>query len=267
MAALTISFSRRPSDRLDLSALTPARLAGLSARDIAALSVGTDKRGARLGDIAAISGDDFSNIRITGGGDRLDSIGAGLTDGTIHVEGDAGRLLGKGMKSGRITVTGHVGPLAGSGMTGGLIDISGDADDQLGGAVSGAMAGQAGGLILVRGRAGHRVGDRMKRGTIAILGGAGDHCGSRMAGGTILAPEVGNQPGVLMKRGTLIIGRHGELLPTFVEAGGYELPFLALLRRWLSAEALEAASLVPARANRLRGDMATLGKGEILVGG
>ncbi len=265
MAALTIHFPARPDDRLDLAALVPAKLAGLSSHEIAALVVGTDRHAAILGDCATITGDDVTDIRILGGSDRLDRIGSGLAGGSILIEGNAGRLTGAGMSSGRITVSGSVGPLAGSAMTGGRIEIGGDADERLGGAADGAMAGQSGGLIVVAGRAGNRAGDRMRRGTIAVLGGCGDHAGSRMSGGTLLSPEVGDYPGVLMKRGTLLVGSHGLLLPTFVSAGSYDQPFLALLRNWLRDEAPAAARLVPDRAHRLRGDMSTLGKGEIML--
>ncbi|MEJ1160829.1 formylmethanofuran dehydrogenase subunit C [Prosthecomicrobium sp. N25] len=265
MAALTLRLLGEPPERLDLSAVTPAALAGLSAAAIAAIPVGTTAAGLRLGDVFAIAGDDPSEIRIEGGSPRLDRVGMGLESGSIRVAGSVGLEAGRGMKGGTLTVEGDAGHRAGAGMTGGTLAIGGDAGDFAGGALHGAMAGQDGGILLVRGRTGERTGDRMKRGLVVVLGGTGPHPGSRMAGGTILTAALGDRPGTLMKRGTLIAATVGDLGPTFVPSGGYELPFLGLFARHLAATLPEAASLVPRRAERLRGDMAALGKGEILL--
>ncbi|ODN71355.1 hypothetical protein [Methylobrevis pamukkalensis] len=137
--------------------------------------------------------------------------------------------------------------------------------DCLGGARPGAMAGMAGGLVLVGGTAGASAGDRMRRGTIAILGGTGPTAGARMSGGTLLAPSFGANAGFLMRRGTMIATSGDIPSSTFVEAGMYELPFLGLLRAHLQTKMARAAHLVPARARRFRGDMAMLGKGELLI--
>ncbi len=59
-------------------------------------------------------------------------------------------------------------------MRGGEIEIAGDAGDLLGGPLAGELAGMAGGVLLVRGRAGARAGDRLRRGLIVVEGGAGD---------------------------------------------------------------------------------------------
>lgn len=266
MAALVFRLGAPPPERLDLSPLTPAGLAGKSAAEIAAIPIGTTKRGLTVGDVFAVSGDDPAEIVFEGGSERFDRVGLGLAAGRITVVGDVGLEVGRAMKGGSIRVAGSAGPLAGAAMTGGLLTVEGDAGDFAGGATHGAMAGQAGGVLVVKGRTGERTGDRMKRGLIVVLGGAGAHAGSRMSGGTILAPSFGDFPGTLMKRGTLIAGSHGDLGPTFVHSGGFELPFLRLFAKHILATVPEAVALVPSRAERFRGDMAALGKGEILVG-
>ena len=49
---------------------------------------------------------------------------------------------------------------------GGRLEIRGDAGDFLGAPLEGEMEGMTGGLMIVRGKAGHRAGDRLRRGTI-----------------------------------------------------------------------------------------------------
>lgn len=264
--ALTFRLKAQVPERLDLSGLTPAALAGKSLGEIAALVIGTTRFAPTVGDLFDLSGTPDDTIHFEGGSERFDGIGTKLAGGTIVVEGDAGARLGTGMKSGTITVAGSVGPHAATAMTGGRIEIGGDAGDFLGGAIHGAMAGQQGGFVLVRGRIGDRAGDRMKRGTIVSLTGVGADVGSRMSGGTIIAPVSGTRPGTLMKRGTLILAEPGELAPTFVDTGSWAATFAMLLKRWIAAEAPDAAHLVPLRARRYRGDMAAVGKGELLVG-
>jgi formylmethanofuran dehydrogenase subunit C len=72
-----------------------------------------------------------------------------------------------------------------------------------------------------------------------------------------------------MRRGTVLLGGEApKLLPTFVpvrEAPGGV--FAALLARTLGAVSPGAAALARMPARRFAGDMASLGKGEILLAG
>lgn len=265
MAALQFTLKEAPPERLDLKALTPTGLAGLSRAEIEALPIGTTRTGVALGAVFAVAGSDPSTIALEGDA-RLDNVGHGLAGGSIHVDGHVGAYLGRGMKSGSITVTGSAtGPHAGAQMTGGTIRIDGDAAEATAGAVPGAMHGMAGGLMTIGGNAGRYLGDRMRRGVIVVLGSVGEAAASRMVGGTIVAGAFGARAGVGMKRGTLIGGSVEDLEPTFVPSGTYDAAFLAILAKYLQGEWADAADLVPARAARYRGDMAALGKGEILV--
>ena len=71
----------------------------------------------------------------------------------------------------------------------------------------------SGGLVHVRGDAGPRAGDRLRRGFILIEGRAGAYAGSRMIAGTLaIGGEAGDLPGYLMGRGTILLGRGATLL-------------------------------------------------------
>ncbi|MFD0933900.1 formylmethanofuran dehydrogenase subunit C, partial [Methylobacterium trifolii] len=94
-------------------------------------------------------------------------------------------------------------------------------------------------------------------------GDAGDMAGSRMIAGTIAARSVGDHPGYGMRRGTLVVGGHGAMSPTFVETGTHDLVFLRLLARALKRLSPEHAELIDRPLRRYSGDLATIGKGEI----
>ena len=86
-----------------------------------------------------------------------------------------------------------------------------------------------------------------------------------MIAGTVVAGTVGDHPGYGMRRGTILVRSHGAMLPTFVATGSHRLVVLRLLARTLAVVAPEAAQMATATVRRFSGDLATLGKGEILV--
>ncbi|BAQ46417.1 MULTISPECIES: formylmethanofuran dehydrogenase subunit C [Methylobacterium] len=260
----TLTLRAAPPERLDLAGLTPAALAGLSDGEAARLAVGTSRHALALGDCFAITLDGSDELRIVGATERLDRIGAGLAAGRIVVEGDVGQRLGAGMTGGTITVSGSAGPFAGTAARGGTIRIAGDAAESAGGAIHGAPAGLDGATLLIGGRAGDRLGDRMRAGLIVVRE-AGDHAASRMIAGTIVAEAVGDHPGYGMRRGTLVAARHGALLPTFVETGRQDLVVLRLLAKSIATHAPWAAALLRGPMRRYGGDLATLGKGELFT--
>jgi formylmethanofuran dehydrogenase subunit C len=264
MSALRLRLRETPPERLDLSALGPGPLRGLSEARIAQLSVGTTRTGVRLGDCFDITAGDVAEIRIEGGSARLDNVGAGLSGGTIRVEGDVGQRVGAAMTGGEIRIQGSAGPFAGAGAQDGLIVIEGDAGERAGGALYGHMAGLDGATLVIRGRAGSRLGDRMRRGLV-IAEQAGDLVGSRMVAGTIVAGTVGDHAGYAMRRGTLLVREHGLPVPSFAETGLHRLVFVRLLERAVRPFAPHLADLAHGDLYRWAGDFATLGKGEILT--
>lgn len=268
MTALTFTLKQQVAQRIDVSALTPDRLAGLSADAIRALPLNVGNRELELGELFSVGGDDADDIVIAGGA-RLDRIGFGMSRGRLRVDGDAGAYAGAQMRGGELVVGGSVGMFAACGMRGGSLSVEGNAGDFLGGALPGDMQGMRGGLVRVRGHAGERAGDRMRRGAILIGGDAGACCASRMIAGTVAVfGKLGERAGESMKRGTLLCTQAPErMLTTFNECGSFELVFLTLLfRQWkaLGAPFDTLAGRAP-RARRYMGDLGAGGKGELLV--
>lgn len=268
MSALTFTLRGPLSQRLDVSALTPDRLEGLTVAAISRLPIHLGNRKLALGDLFSVDGRDTRSIVFEGGG-TLDHVGQAMTFGTIRVSGDAGAYAGADMRGGAVLVSGSIGVLGACGMRGGELKIGGDAGDLLGGAPAGEMRGMRGGMVTVAGNAGDRLGDRMRRGHVLIGGDAGQYCASRMIAGTIAVfGRVGSGAGFGMTRGTLLCAREPErMLATFNECGTFELGFLSLLsRHWqgLGAPFDRLASRSP-RVQRWMGDIGASGKGEILI--
>jgi formylmethanofuran dehydrogenase subunit C len=265
---LTFTLRERPDQRLDLSPLVPHGLTGKTAREIERIELQTTRRRITVGDVFRLRIGDVEQIRIQGACDRLDYVGRAMTGGELIIEGDVGVQAGRLMAGGRLTVLGNVGPWAASGMKAGVFEIRGAAGARLGGPLQGEIAGMRGGLVIVRGSAGERAGDRMRRGTIIIEGEAGSYAGSRMIAGTLIVRRrAGPLPGYLLKRGTIVLGDGcSALSPTFVDCGRYELVAMRWLAGMLEPYSEAAVALMRRPLSRFAGDMAVLGKGEILVG-
>ena len=265
MSALTFELRTEPDQRLDLSPLTPAGLAGLSPKDIQAIAIGTTREKVTVGDLFKLKGTDAAKLRFVRTDARCDKISEGLIQGEIVVDGDAGAYLGSKMRAGRITVNGSAGVLAGASMRGGMIDIARDAGERAGGVAVGEAHGMRGGRLSIGGKAGSLLGERMRRGLIIGRGGAGDYVAGRMIAGTILLRgRVGRFAGYGLRRGTLIFDKEPkELLPTFGDCGVLDFNWLRVLDRQLKAT--DGRFKLSFRARRLMGDMAVLGKGEMLI--
>lgn len=269
MSRLVLALRDTPAGRLDLEGLTPTRLAGRSMAEIARVPIGADSGAVALGDVFAISGTAGDEIVIEGCMDALDGIGAGMDGGTMLVEGDVGDGAASAMSGGRLDIRGNAGNGLATGLGGGLVTVSGRVGDRAGGPRHGERFGMAGGTVVVGGDIGDRAGDRMRRGTMVIKGRCGTGTGSRMMGGTIWAERgLGAMPGALMRRGTLIAPHLDEVPATFADCGDHDLVTLRLLDRYLAAK---LGPLAPpslgGKVHKLMGDLATIGKGEILLTG
>ena len=268
MSALTLTLKYQPAQRVDMSPLTCDKLKELSLEQIAALTLQNGKSKVRVAELFDISGDDSQNIVIKNSFEKLDFIGKELNGGSISVEGDVGAYCGIGMKNGAITVNGNTGIFAACEMKKGFLTINGNVGDFLGGALPGNKMGMKGGTVLVKGNAGERVGDHLRRGVILIEGNAGDYCGSRMTAGTIaVMGNVGNHLGYAMRRGTLLLWNQPKIPATFNDCGSHTLAFLPLL--FASFKSLNSKfsekSAAFNRVQRYGGDMAEMGRGEVLV--
>jgi formylmethanofuran dehydrogenase subunit C len=268
MKALTLTLKYRPDQRVDMSPLVCQLLQGKEPAEIAAIELQSGKRRLRVDELFNISGSETQTIVIKNSFEKLDFIGKELDGGSITVEGDAGAYLGLGMKSGEINVTGNAGLYAGCEMKKGFLEIAGNVGDFLGGALPGNKMGMKGGLILVKGNAGERVGDHLRRGTILIEGDAGDYCGSRMTAGTIaVMGQTGRYPGYAMRRGTLLLWNPPLLSASFNDCGAHTLAFLPMLFKAFASLNSKFAESTTAfnRVQRYAGDMAEMGRGEVLV--
>ncbi len=267
MSGLTFRLTNAPADRLDLSGLTPKHLASIPLAEVLKLNVGTTKTGLKVGDVFAVSGKPGETIKFEGSTNKLDFIGADLEHGSIIVEGDVGVSAGSNMRGGRLDIRGDAGSLLGSGISGGEIFVKGSAGSQVGGLTAGEKFGMTGGLIVVEGHAGDRAGDRMRRGTILIRGKCGSFAGSRMVGGTIWTElGFGADPGLLMRRGTLIAPSVDQILPTFVDTGRHDLVVLRILSRYMREKlGALAPKPLPDLVRKYAGDLSTIGKGELLT--
>ena len=257
MSALTLTLQQQPANSVDMSGITPDKLATLSNAEIAALPLQLGKQPLRLDDLFNISGTaNAANqaLYIEGACDKLHYLGAGMTSGTFYVTGDTGAYLGQAMRGGEIIVDGNAGDLVGA-------------------AAAGERLGMRGGLILIKGNAGDRLGERQRRGTILVEGDVGHHCAAQMIAGTIAV--LGHTPPSQtlasgMKRGSVLLAQYSDLtLPSsFNYNGQRDLNFLTLLFSSLTTLNSTFSQLSNLsknkRVQRWLGDQANQGLGEIL---
>ena len=267
MKPFTFKLRHEPSQRVDLSVLTPDRLAGRSIAEIEKISIGVTRQPICVGDVFAVSEGDLKLLCFEGGSSRFDLIGAKLLPGfTIEVNGDVGTQVGRLAVGGKITINGSAGAFAASGNAGAEIDIKGDVGDFLAGPLAGELAGMSGGRVIVRGAAGVRAGDRLRRGLIVIEGDAGDALGARMIAGTmIVLGATQGRVGYLNKRGTLALARGRDFGATYLDCGVHHFTFAGLLARSLQRTSAEAAQLLLSKLQKFGGDTSVYGKGEILT--
>ena len=254
-----------PGQRLDLSGLVPGALVNLGSREIEALPIGAGKAPVRVGDVFAVSGTSGERLVIEGGSRHLDNVGARHLGGTIIVEGDVGAYAGRSMRAGLLDIRGSAGPYLGAGLAGGLVTVAGSAGEHLGGVPHGERFGMAGGTIVVEGDIGARAGDRMRRGTIVVRGRCGPAAGSRMMGGTLVA-----EAGSARRRGSTCAANADRALGRASAADVRRLQpprsaRAALLNRYLTATSDRwRRSPLPGVVRRFAGDLATIGRSEIL---
>ncbi len=267
MSSLTFSLRDAPDQRLDLSPLISLNLVGKTVAEIERIELQMTRMCVTVGDVFRVREGDPETIVIDGGDERFDRVGMSMASGSLRVEGEVGVEAGRLMSGGQLTIRGAAGPFAGSGMKGGTLDIEGDAGERLGGSLSGETVGMSGGLLHVRGDAGPRAGDRLRRGFVLIEGRAGAYAGSRMIAGTLaIGGEAGDLPGYLMGRGTILLGKGATLFsPTFGDCGEHDLVAARLLANYIAQASGKLATLFRPPLRRLAGDLAALGKGEILL--
>lgn len=268
--AITLILKTEIPLRLNLSGVTPTALMGLSEHAVSQCTVRLGNELVPLGDFFRVGGDASDGSLIFEGDlSRVDSIGEGLSEGTILSRGPVGRYAGRQMTGGVITIQGSTGPGAGLSMRGGRLCIEGDTGDDLGGVEPGRKVGMQGGVILVNGKAGDHVGRQMRRGTIAVRGDCGNGVMMDAIAGTVFVFGNGaERPGAGMRRGTLFLLGCAEpsILPTFKRGRDIEPLFGRLLMRDLINEGFPIEDQFLNPVYRVyHGDLLSLGLGEILV--
>ena len=88
-----------------------------------------------------------------------------------------------------------------------------------------------------------------------------------IAGTLVVCGAAGRLPGYLMRRGTLLLGGDAALPPTFVAIGGEHAGVRRTARAGVGTAQHVAAAVAARPWQRFAGDMATLGRGEILLAG
>lgn len=267
MSTLTLTLRQAPARPVDLSALIPSKLAGLPAYQIEKIALGEGAHAPRVGDLFAVSGAAADRLAIVGGSSFFDYVGAGLDAGTLVVDGAVGNYAATAMKGGRLELKGDAGAYLATRLSGGLVTLKGNAGDFLGGTRPGDRFGMVGGIVIVDGNTGERAGERMRRGTVIARGTFGRAAGSRMVGGTLWTEAgFGAGPGLMLRRGTLIGPSVERFLPTFSDCGWHDLNIVKIMNKYI-AETLGslAPRPLPPVVRRFAGDLASLGKGEILT--
>ena len=265
---------------IDFAGIGPEQVRAQSLSQIEQIRIFCGNRQLPLAELFAVSGDPADGaMHLEGDLTSVHGIGAGLTDGTIRIDGNAGRHLGAEMRGGRIEVFGDVGDWVGAEMHGGQIRVHGNAADHAAAVYPGSPRGMTGGELLIDGDAGDQLGTAMRRGLVAVGGAAGDGVGTRMIAGTILVGgRCGRHAGAGMRRGTIVLmsRQAGEsrvpesMLPTFARANCWNPQFMRMLlvhlqrRGFSAADAWIESNYVVYHGDRLAdGDLR--GKGEILV--
>jgi formylmethanofuran dehydrogenase subunit C len=235
--------------RADFSDVLVGSWTTLAAREVAERPVYLEREGrVPLGDLFEVKGSPEGRIRWSGDLEHADRLAAGLSEGEVMVEGNLGRE-------------------AGLALAGGSLDIDGDAGPRAGAAPLGFKRGMIGGELIVRGSAGPEAGAGMRRGLLVIAKSAGERTGLGMiAGSVVIFGSAGPDTGLWSKRGSVLALGKITPPPTYSYACTYQPIVLRLLltrlrvRYRLSVQGKHFTGLY----RRYSGDMAELGKGEIL---
>jgi formylmethanofuran dehydrogenase subunit C len=236
--------------RVDGSEVLAGSWGAMSARELSRRTVYLEREGeAPLGELFDLQGAPNGRIRFVGDLELVDRLAAGLSEGEVVVEGNLGREAGLALAGGSLDIEGNAGPRAGA-------------------APLGYKRGMMGGELIVRGSAGAGAGAGMRRGLIVIAGRAGDQAGLGMiAGNVVVFGATGAEPGLGSKRGSVVALGPITPPPTYYYACTYQPVHLRLLLTRLRLR--YGLPVRPRHLNgfyrRYSGDMAELGKGEILA--
>ncbi len=254
---------------VEADCISPDVFSGKSVDELKSLELLWGNKRKNLADVFTIEqeSEGTEEISIVGDVTEVKHIGARMSKGKIVIKGNAGMHLGREMKGGEIIVHGSTGDWLGAEMTGGLIKVEGNAQNLVGSGYRGSKVGMKGGTIIIEGDAGHEAGELMRRGTIVVGGKLGTLAGALMTGGSIICfGDIGERAGAGMDRGTIVALNPPKLLPTFKYSCTYNLTFIRAFLFNLKKYGLPIEKEhIDGLYDRYCGDVAALGKGEILV--
>ena len=256
-----------PDVPMEADNITPDRFTGQGAADVERLAVMHGSESRCIGDFFNVTGSYDGGIDLQGDDlGRVKFIGAGMSRGTIRVEGDVGEHLGAGMSGGEILIKGNATDWVGPEMSGGKIEIQGNAGHLTGSAYRGASTGMTGGEIIIHSNVRNETGNAMRGGLIAVGGDSGDFTGVNMLSGSIFVlGELGIRTGAGMKRGSIVSMNDAPLLPTFSYSCTYRPGYMKLYLLHLSQVFAGAEEYIEGAYKRYCGDSVELNRGEVLL--
>jgi formylmethanofuran dehydrogenase subunit C len=267
---LAFRYKGSTSIPVEIEGLTPSAVRGMTLADIERFEIFHGNRKVPLAEFFDVRGDSHdARFEFEGDLAGVHWIGAQMSEGEIHVHGDAGRHVGSEMTGGVIHVHGNASDWVGGEMHGGLIHVHGSAGHLIGSAYRGSKVGMTGGTILVDGSAGNEVGLTLRRGLVVIGDACGDFVGANMIAGTVLVfGACGNRPAANMRRGT--VGLFGDdppkLLVSFRKSCVFQPLFLRPMFRHLQAMGFAVPSeCLDANYSAYHGDHVSVGRGEVLI--
>ena len=236
------------SERADLGEVLATGWVSLGPAELTTRPVYLNGLPATLGDLFDLTGAPAGRIRFDGDLRRADRLAAGLGEGAVVVEGNVGDDVAVGMSGGSVVIRGNAGARAG-------------------GAAPEARRGMSGGELVIHGNAGAEAGARMRRGLIAIGGRAAASAGATMIAGTVvILGSAAPGAGLWSKRGSIVALGNVFVPETYRYDCTYQPTWLKL-----AFSRLRTAYGLPLKArhlsgfyHRYSGDLADLGKGEIL---
>jgi formylmethanofuran dehydrogenase subunit C len=267
---LTLRYTAQTPIPVEVEGVTPSALRPLPLADIERLEIFHGNRKVPLAEFFDVSGDPSdARVEFEGNLSGVHWIGAQMSEGEIHVRGDAGRHVGSEMTGGTIHVHGHASDWVGGEMHGGLIHVHGNAGHLVGSAYRGSRLGMTGGTILVDGSVGNEVGLTLRRGLVAIGANCGDFVGANMIAGSVLVfGQAGIRPAAGMRRGTVgLLGSNPPaLLMTFRKNCVCKPPVLRLMLGYLQSLGFAIpGECWDADYGVYSGDLVTVGRGEIFI--
>ena len=265
---MRLKLHTKPDVPIEAESITPGVIKNLKAKEIEKTKIFHGNREVNIADFFSVSKSKLDSLQVEGDMNRIKYLGANMSEGKMHIEGDVGAHLGSAMSGGFINVNGNAGDWIAPEMSGGRIHISGNAGHCVASAYRGASKGVSGGEIIIEGNVKNELGHAMAGATMVVGGNCGDFAGVNMVSGTILIfGEMGIRTGAGMKRGSIICIDNLEILPTFSYDCLYNPTYLKIFFKYLkeNTKINIEDKILHGSFHRWSGDAIEMNRGELLV--